>query len=867
MDLQRVWCKIQVIYMSRFKKKKKENQPIFFRYQDCIAKSTSDGSPGLSVYKHCQYAGKISAGLIGRMPSSFAELFPYGSITLVSLHDIGKVSPGFQKKINPNSKKLQSITNAGLESNHAEIGEASFISWIKKKQEYESSLEDWGICIGSHHGKRKIPYPDSTAKYGGYQWQKERYNLMKRLIDEFGDLPITPPLSDEQLYIISGLVCIADWIASDEDYFPSVGLSTKTDLNLYVPEVLRNCGWIRPEIRKGLTFEDVFSGFKPYPVQKEFIDTISEPGLYILEAPMGSGKTEAALYTAYKLMSSGQNCGIYFGLPTRLSSNKIHTRVSDFLNKIVVNDTQCRLIHGQAWLELGGGKELETGKSWFNPVKRAILAPFGVGTIDQALLSVLNARHFFVRSFGLANKVVILDEVHSYDVYTGTLLDKLIESLLNMDCSVIVLSATLTHDRKKTFFRCPNPPVCEKYPLITTQPKEKTISFLAPEFSETKEVDVKIISNDIIKSAIIAVEKARLGMCVLWIANTVAESQKYYKVVCSEKTQGDYFRIGLLHSRFPAFRRSELENDWIESLGKNGNRPKGCILIATQIVEQSVDIDADFMISDLAPTDMILQRLGRLWRHARQKRPAEKPEILIRCGEIGHAQSEDELEEVMGKSRYVYAPYVLWRSYQIWKKLKAIILPRDIRKLLEATYQHMVNEPDFILKLKEKLESKKNELREKALGSTSHALPSMPDDEYVVTRYSTLVQIQALLVLSLDSTGNTAKIKLLSGEVIEVDSNKRNFYFTKLLHKNIVPLNKYYFHYINNFRSYKYLARHIYGDILILEWQNDGSLLAIADNPTKTPLFYDDNKGIYQDKQQLDINNSFKGEFNDEFDW
>lgn len=846
--------------------KKEMNIIKCIRHDECVAKTASDGSPGLSVYKHCLYAGKIAVQILKFLPDSCTKLFPQGVSALVAMHDLGKVSPGFQKKINPNSKKLQSIANAGLESNHSEIGEAGFIAGIKKKQKYITGLEDWGICIGSHHGKRTIPYPDYVQKYGGLNWQKERYYLIEHLVEEFGDPPSVTPLSAQQLYISCGLVCISDWIASDEKYFPALGLQAKTDLHLYASKVLDKCGWIQPEIRQGLTFENIFSGFKPYPAQKKFIDNISGPGLYILEAPMGSGKTEAALYAAYKLMASGQNCGIYFGLPTRLTSNKIHARVSDFLNKIIVNETECRLIHGQAWLEQGGGKEFETGKSWFHPAKRAILAPFGVGTIDQALLSILNVKHFFVRFFGLANKVVILDEVHSYDIYTGTLLDKLIKSLLKIDCSVIILSATLTHDRKKTFFKSSESLICENYPLITVQPNGEKISFTVPEFSESKKTSVKVITNDIYESAETAVKKARYGMCVLWIANTVAESQKYYKVVLGEKTEEDDFKIGLLHSRFPAFRRSELENDWIEALGKKGTRPEGCILIATQIVEQSVDIDADFMISDLAPTDMILQRLGRLWRHDRKNRPSDKPELYIRCAGLESAENEKDLEEAMGKSRFVYAPYILWRSYQILQNIKAISLPDDIRRLLEDTYEKLNNEPEFIISLKEKLESKKKELRQKARGSISREIPALKDDEYIATRYSTVQQIQTLLVLSLESTGNTAKVKVLSGEEIAVDSYKRNFYCTRILHRNIVPLNKNYFRNVRNFRPPAYLSKHIYGDLLILELQGDGSLLAVEGN-YETPLFYDRHKGIYQDEQLFELKYEFKGEFNDEFDW
>lgn len=431
-----------------------------------------------------------------------------------------------------------------------------------------------------------------------------------------------------------------------------------------------------------------------------------------------------------------------------------------------------------------------------------------------------------------------------------------------MNCSVFILSATLSSERKKSFFN-QKLPDREDYPLITIQPKESRIETLSAGETKRKDIEVQMLDNDIQDTAKILVEKAKKGMCVIWIANTVRESQEYYKSIISEKSDSDSFKVGLLHSCFPAYRREELEKEWIDSLGKNGDRPEGCVLIGTQIVEQSVDIDADFMISDLAPTDMLLQRMGRLWRHQRTRRTCSKPEFLIRCKDVDNCADKESLEEALGKSRYIYAPYVLWRSYQIWKGMTVLSIPEDIRELLESTYKTLANEPQFIIELKEKLEDIKKELRLKALGSTAEALLELPDDEYVATRYSSQIQIQVLLVRHCDSKGISANLVLINGDNVFVDAMKRDFNTTRKLYQNIVPLNKNYFRKYSNFHVPEYLSKHIYGDLIILKRRDDGNL--VLTDERQTNLAYDDLKGVYRIEYVYSVDT--EKEYDDEFDW
>src|SRR5690606_33072675 len=172
-----------------------------------------------------------------------------------------------------------------------------------------------------------------------------------------------------------------------------------------------------------------------------------------------------------------QACGIYFALPTQLTSNKIYERFNAFLERILAEGCRhrSRLLHGKAWLvDTDMGEEGRPGGAWFNHAKRGLLAPFAVGTIDQALMAAMNVKHGFVRAFGLAGKVVILDEVHTYDAYTGTLLNALVELLRELHCTVIILSATLNRERRQELLGAVVRE--DAYPLISAAPSQQPAS-------------------------------------------------------------------------------------------------------------------------------------------------------------------------------------------------------------------------------------------------------------------------------------------------------------------------------------------------------------------------------------------------------
>lgn len=481
------------------------------------------------------------------------------------------------------------------------------------------------------------------------------------------------------------------------------------------------------------------------------------------------------------------------------------------------------------------------GEEWFSPSKRALLMPFGVGTIDQALMAVIKVRHFFVRCFGLAGKVVVLDEVHSYDLYTGTLLDVLVRRLLEMKCTVIVLSATLTRARRSALLAEPQKlRTIDDYPLITAETQAG--AWARPsDAPRSMEVDIGLRDLEDGQVAEEAVAAAAAGQCVLCIANTVAKGQSWYNQVKAAMPEGA-FKVGLLHSKFPGWRRGELEDSWTKALGKEGPRPRGCVLVATQVVEQSVDLDADFMISELAPTDMLLQRLGRLWRHPRPKRPCGNASLLVVTRDLDAADSLDGLVNALGKpNSRVYATYVLWKTFQVWKGVQALRLPGDIRALLEQTYAEPSQAlPVFVQEARQALARRAARLRELATAARADVLgfPTMADHEGAATRYSDFPMLDAVIARSVKSTGVAASIVLSNGKRVEVDVNRWVPPFAVELHRNLVPVPCYR---LPGANTPAYLSKYFYDRTPVLIQGADGEL-SLDGQPAG--LRYDDERGL-----------------------
>ncbi len=770
-------------------------------FRECRAKTCPDGSYGTSVFDHCRYAGYVAEALLALLPGNVRKLLPPETPFLVSLHDVGKVSPGFEGKyfmplLREKAPDFAKNWEGSYVTDHAAIGARALMKMFGL-----DSDNPLVRAIVAHHGFADQP-PYRFTKDG--DWQEERVALVRTLAAEFGVDPTSAATVSTPVDLLAGITCVSDWIASDEEFFPPGSPSLPSEEGrAQAFRAVTMCGFARASFRHGLSFRDVF-GFDLYPAQQTFIDTVSLPGVYVLEAPMGMGKTESALYAAYRLIEAGCHSGIYFALPTRLTSDRIHERVEQFLKAVSSTPTAVKLAHGQAWL-----KEFESGREgsdssadrrpppWFNPSKRGLLFPFAVGTIDQALLAVLNVKHSFVRSFALAGKVVILDEVHSYDAYTGTLLDELVARLCELGCTVIILSATLTASRRKALLG-PDAPSGDGYPLLTgirAGTAEPIIRNLQP--PPSRKVRLRWIDASAESPIAEAVKKARAGCNVLCIANTVATAQEWFRALKSEMAENE-FPVGLLHAKFTAHDRERIENEWMKKLGKppkegHDPRPHGSILVSTQIVEQSVDIDADWMLSELAPADMLLQRLGRLWRRERLNRPVDEPELAIVCAKMPADDLSDlpsetkDIEEFFGRGVWVYAPYVLLRTLETLRHLETICIPDDIRTLLETVYTDSIPNSELHHSLHDEMTRKAEQLHRLAIMGQADSLPSRNDDEETAgTRYSSRPTVSLLLVSDLDTV--TGRATLLDDSKVIISRFRRDFPVTRALYANLVQV-------------------------------------------------------------------------------
>ena len=729
--------------------------------------------PGRQVFNHCQIVGEVARAMIKRMPQWMRQsMFPEGSELIAAAHDIGKVSPTFQKKIYSALTQGDENVLVALKSFNPETEK----NWGGHAGVSQATAEAYKVgryipeILGQHHGfsPNLAVYQARSEDFGGLYWQAQRIELLTQLKQALDtDFPVVN--NALQARVLAGLTTVSDWIGSG-----AIFDNPDEDCAALIEQAIDAAGYISPQIKPGLSFFDVF-GFAAKDTQIKLIAAANQPGVYILEAPMGLGKTEAALYAAYQLLEKKLVTGIYFALPTQLTSDKIHERMNAFLSQILQDESphkQALLLHSNAWLkQFEMGEEGNPGGAWFAQGKRGILAPFAVGTIDQALMAVMNVKHGFVRTFGLAGKVVILDEVHSYDSFTGTILDALVAALRQLQCTVIILSATLTQERRAKLLGIA--PQAASYPLITAQPNVGEFAEIAVEV--IADVSVVLAHQTDANAIEEALRRAEEGQQVLWIENTVNEAQGLYKKLNARACEIGV-ACGLLHSRFTKADRAVNEDDWVTCFGKAGSAKRaqhGRILVGTQVLEQSLDIDADFLISRIAPTDMLLQRLGRLWRHRESIRPqAARREAWILSPDLAAAIATPEV--AFGATAKVYAPYVLCRSLKVWQNVAQVNIPSQIRELIEATYVQQ-DESEQMAKHLHQLEVMRTKLKQLALLGLSRS-GKTSSEEKAQTRHSELESTEVLLIRAyqLDVQKRGTWVTLLNNERLWVPQNGRS---------------------------------------------------------------------------------------------
>ncbi|GJL53291.1 MAG: hypothetical protein NPIRA02_04230 [Nitrospirales bacterium] len=756
-----------------------------------------------------------------------------------------------------------------MESDHGKVSHASVQAFLVEVGFDRTAAKFAATVLGAHHGRLNRPNDRGYCPPGlisdsksQIDWEAERRIHAQKIWDYFKVNDTTIELNDSSpsLWWLAGLTSVADWIGSDERFFSPEVKTEAVDTPSVAQNALESIGIRKTEFIPNLSFHELFHDAEkpekcwvPNEMQEKTLTIVNAPGVYVIEAPMGIGKTEAALWAAYQILVSKKATGIYFALPTQATSNRMHIRMNEFIRRISTTPNTSRLIHGNSWLmdqisELSpvatsddsASDDARTGRDWFASTKRALIASFGVGTIDQALLGIVAAKHFFVRHFALAGKVVILDEIHSYDVYTGTLIDKLIATLEALGCTVLILSATLTGKRRGKIISCVEDTKEEAllpYPLIIGRKGNCTLNPVAVTPPESRTVEVGFISyENAIDEAIMAAKK---GGTVLWICNTVNEAQKQYRQF--KKVTHEDSPLGLLHSRFPFWRREKIEEEWMERFGKSGTTRCGAILVSTQIVEQSVDLDADLMITELAPTDMLLQRMGRLYRHERTLRPLGSPKFCILAEEKSLEDfknlSPKAILDALGSKARVYAPFVLLRSLEVWKGIQEeITLPTQIRELMESTYRTREREPDSWEKLFEQWFGTESARKMEASRNCNIWQVALDDEEGVQTRLNDLPTIPLVLCLSL----NDQEAIFIDESKGTLGSDQYRLHTKQAIHKNLINVPEYCF---DELQLHSGIRDYLFGKQSVGIVTESGTV-EVTGLKNGTQLFYSDELGL-----------------------
>ncbi|MBF6331869.1 CRISPR-associated helicase Cas3' [Nocardia transvalensis] len=614
------------------------------------------------------------------------------------LHDIGKVMACFQ---------MQDPAGFGAGEYPVPVGErqghdyAAHV-WLRLALVEKEFGEDAALLVaqllGGHHGcffrldRRTAAVPlVLVPELGDGAWESQRRALVDVVYHLVGEPDPISDLDPAAAAVACGVVILADWLVSQADFLiPRLARVPKRgdrdSLERYfraavvdTPVLIREAGLGRLCLQSG-SFADehrLLPPRTPNALQRSVAENLPRlltgaPGVLLIVAPMGFGKTETALTAARLCGETVGASGIFFALPTMATADPMYKRLSEYGSRRAVEPASLALLHSMAWLNSaylpdGPDAEVVTGEDsneaaaqrfmiavveWLLGAKRGLLAPWGTGTIDQVLLAGVRGRHNMLRMLGLAGKVLVVDEVHAYDAYMQQLLRRVLTWLGRLGVPVVLLSATLPqrvaqrlvesylqgagHRLDDFSFRYPGWLYADAHTGtidvfdFSCPRTELAVGLRQVPQSPDGGLDRILVLRDVLEPLVTSADG-----CAGIICNTVSEAQQTY---CDLKawfagvraSGGSPPSLTLLHSRFPADRREELTTSIVAAYGKDGDRPCG-VVVATQVIEQSIDLDFDLIISDLAPVALLLQRAGRGHRHLRSRRAewAQTPRLEV----------------------------------------------------------------------------------------------------------------------------------------------------------------------------------------------------------------------------------------------
>ena len=622
-------------------------------------------------------------------------------VFLAALHDLGKIGDPFRAMLRHGKSQIW---------RHWELTEVLL-------HHYDATLLE--PFLGSSRHRRYPLYAATAGHHGRPPTIPELTNgrLLRSLgdeavrdagevIDAFSRLWPTASLAGLEMTEVSplswwlpGLVAAADWIGSNAGWFPAVtpgpGLDEYlTGARQRAARALTEAGLDSPPANSAPLFD---FALRPMQQAARAIALPDGPSLAIIEDETGAGKTEAALLLAQRMLVAGKGRGLFFALPTTATADAMFARSSSIVARLFTAAPSLALAHGRAdQSDLFRALRARTMTATDEPVlvtdwlaesrRRALLADVGVGTIDQALLSVLPTRYATLRHFALSSKILIVDEVHELgEPYMGAELERLLAAHRMAGGSAILLTATLPLAQRARLLATygGKDEGGTAYPALTLAGGAAKWDF--PQGTGRRGiVGVRRLPGSEEALDLLA-ETAQAGAACVWVRNAVDDA---IAAVLALRERG--IPAHLLHARFAMADRLRHERAALARFGKHGAERRGHILVATQVVESSLDLDFDVMVSDLAPVAALIQRAGRLWRHMDERpaasRPVAAPVLHVVSPDPAIVNDARWLSEVLDRGAWVYPVDLQWRTARVLFEAGEIIAPSGLRALIEAVH-------------------------------------------------------------------------------------------------------------------------------------------------------------------------------------
>ncbi|WP_246581831.1 CRISPR-associated helicase Cas3' [Cellulomonas hominis] len=739
------------------------------------------------LWRHLDDTGDVAGLLFDRwLPPAVRDHLAAGTggdpdrarrllVWIAGVHDVGKATPAFAVQVRRLAARME---RAGLRIGpavqtdrsllrHEIAGAAILDRWLRDRGDWSrrARRQVTGLVAG-HHGSfpelsRITTAPRRPDLLGSGPWVEVQDALLDRAAERAGVDPADSSWSSLLLpqtvqMLLAGTVVMADWIASG-DAFPLLDVD-----NVPAPPP---AGAPNPRAEAGLRAvrlgrrwvpgphpDDAGEWFRarfpwatagPRPVQRAvavLADEMTAPGLMIVEAPMGVGKTEAAFLAAETLARRTGATGCFVALPTQATSNAMFGRMLDWLERVPdesgAHAHSVALVHGKAALNddlaaLPFGVELrapvydDTGPhhagngtvrpavgEWTRGRKQAALSSFVVGTIDQVLFAALRARHTMLRHLSLVGKVVVIDEVHAADVYMSTFLDRALEWLGASGTPVVLMSATLPGARRADLYRAYERGRSGEattggadeltgdigYPCAVVTGEHGPRVHALPRGDDSRTVHVHRLTDDLPALGYLLADRLRDGGCAVVVRNTVRRAQETARYLAEILGADD---VSVAHAGFLSVDRVATDRRLLEQFGPPGPgalRPQRHVVVATQVVEQSLDVDFDLMVTDVAPVDLLLQRLGRLHRHRRGTVESDRPAPLREAhAYVTGADWSTTPPAPERGTRAVYGTWLPWAGLAVLGTHldgQPLRLPDDIAPLVQAAYADDVPVPD-----------------------------------------------------------------------------------------------------------------------------------------------------------------------------